>query len=170
MTPQKNTKDPRCQKKKSNPRRKPMGKPAIINMPHDPDAPIQSIELSSGSRSVTQSCNNDTQTLPPKRFPTPLFCEQGVLFGYWYQDPGGNGSRYPVYACPQEREFTVKRHGRIEPVRIDDFDELDVFEDFVTALFRAKTDRRQKAVNSKLWEFVILLWAQEEYWRACSAA
>jgi hypothetical protein len=60
------------------------------------------------------------------RSPTPLFCERGVLFGYWYQDPAGNGSRYPVYACPKEWEFTVKRHGRIEPVRIDDFDELDV--------------------------------------------
>lgn len=51
----------------------------------------------------------------------------------------------------------VKRHGRIEPVRIDDFDELDVFEEFVTALFRTNTDRRQKAINDKLWEFVILL-------------
>jgi hypothetical protein len=79
------------------------------------------------------------------------------LFGYWYQDPAGNGSRHPVYACPKEREFTVKRHGRIEPVRIDDLDELDVFEEFVTALFRANTDRRRKAVNDKLWEFVILL-------------
>lgn len=52
---------------------------------------------------------------------------------------------------------SVKRHGRIEPVRIDDFDELDVFEEFVTALFRTNTDRRQKAINDKLWEFVILL-------------
>lgn len=51
----------------------------------------------------------------------------------------------------------MKRHGRIEPVRIDDFDELDVFEEFVTALFRTNTDRRQKAINDKLWEFVILL-------------
>jgi hypothetical protein len=39
-----------------------------------------------------------------------------------------------------------------------------------TALFRANTDRRQKAVNDKLWEFVILLWRQEEYYnRAYSA-
>jgi hypothetical protein len=91
------------------------------------------------------------------------------LFGYWYQDPAGNGSRYPVYACPKEREITVKRHGRIEPVRINDFDELDVFEGFVTALFRANTDRRQKAVNDKLWELVILLWTQEEYYWAYSA-
>jgi hypothetical protein len=47
--------------------------------------------------------------------------------------------------------------------------ELDVFEEFVTALFRANTDRRQKAVNDKLWEFVILLWTQEEYYWAYSA-
>jgi hypothetical protein len=86
------------------------------------------------------------------------------LFGYWYQDPAGNGSRHPVYACPKGSEFTVKRQGRIEPVRIDDFDELDVFEEFVMALFRANTDRRQKAVNDKLWEFVILLWTQEEHY------
>jgi hypothetical protein len=91
------------------------------------------------------------------------------LFGYWYQHPGGNGSRYPVDACPKEREFTFKRHGRIEPVRIDDFDELDVFEEFVTALFRANTDRGRKAVNDKLWEFVILLWTQEEYIPVSSA-
>jgi hypothetical protein len=37
------------------------------------------------------------------------------------------------------------------------FDELDVFEEFVTALFRANTDRKQKAVNDRLWEFVISL-------------
>jgi hypothetical protein len=55
------------------------------------------------------------------------------------------------------------------PVRIDDFDELDVFEEFVTALFRVNTDRRRKAVNDKLWEFVILLWTQGEYYRAYSA-
>jgi hypothetical protein len=91
------------------------------------------------------------------------------LFGYWCQDPAGNVSRQPVYACPKKREFTVKRYGRIEPVRIDDFDERDVFEEFVTALFRANTDRRQKAVNDKLWEFVILLWTQEEYCPAYSA-
>lgn len=79
------------------------------------------------------------------------------MFGYWYQELAGNVSRQPVYAGPKGREFTVKRHGRIEPVRIDDFDELDVFEEFVTALFRTNTDRRQKAINDKLWEFVILL-------------
>jgi hypothetical protein len=154
---------------KANPRRKRGKRSTIINMPPDPDAPIQSIELSSGSPSANQSCDNDTQDIPPKRFPTPLFCERGVLFGYWYHNPGGNGSRYPVYACPKKREFTVKRYGRIEPVRIDDFDELDVFEEFVTALFRANTERRRKAVNNKLWEFVILLWTQEEYCRAYSA-
>jgi hypothetical protein len=173
MKPQKNTRgmlpqsstsamltdvlDPRRQKEKPNPRRKRGKKPPIINMPPDPDAPIQSIELPSGSPSATHSCNNDTQNLPPKLLPTPIFCERGVLFGYWYQDPAGNVSRHPVYACPKEREFTVKRRGRIEPVRIDDFDELDVFEESVTALFRADTDRRQKAVNYKLWRFVILL-------------
>jgi hypothetical protein len=91
------------------------------------------------------------------------------LFGYWYQDPAGNGSRHPVYASPKKREFTVKRQGGIEPVRIDDFDELDVFEKYVTALFRANTDRRQKAVIDKLWEFVILLWTQVEYYLAYSA-
>jgi hypothetical protein len=85
------------------------------------------------------------------------------------QDPAGNVSRHPVHACPKEREFTVKRHRRIEPVRIDDLDELDVFEECVTALFRANTDRRQKAVNDKLWQFVILLWTREEYCRAYSA-
>lgn len=42
----------------------------------------------------------------------------------------------------EEREFTVMRHGRIEPVRIDDFDELDVFEEFFMALFRTNTGRR----------------------------
>jgi hypothetical protein len=47
--------------------------------------------------------------------------------------------------------------------------ELDVFEEFVTALFRANTDRRQKPVNDKLWEFVISLWTQEEYYWAYSA-
>jgi hypothetical protein len=51
--------------------------------------------------------------------------------GYWYQVPAGNGSRHPVYGYPKEREFTVKRHGRIEPVHVDDFDELDVFKEFV---------------------------------------
>jgi hypothetical protein len=156
-------------KGKPNPRRKPGKRTTIINMPPDPDAPIQSLELWSGSPSATQSCNNDTQNLPRKRSPTPIFCERGVLFGYWYQDPAGNGGRHPVYACPKEREFTVKRHGRIEPVRIDDFDELHVFEEFVTALFRANTDRSQKAVNDKLWELVILLWTQEEYYWAYSA-
>jgi hypothetical protein len=80
------------------------------------------------------------------------------LFGYRYQDPGGNGSRYPVYACPKKREFTIKQYRRIEPARINDFDDLDVFKEFITALFCANTDRRQKAVNDKLWEFVILLW------------
>jgi hypothetical protein len=62
--------DPRGQKKKPNPRRNPVKLPAIINMPQELDAPIQSIELSSGSPSATQTCNNDTQNLPPKRFPT----------------------------------------------------------------------------------------------------
>jgi hypothetical protein len=92
------------------------------------------------------------------------------LVGYWHEDPAGNGSRHPVYACPKKTEFTVKRHGRIEPVRIDDSDELDVFEEFVTALFRANTDRRQKAVSDKLWQFVTLLWIQEEYYCASPAA
>jgi hypothetical protein len=91
------------------------------------------------------------------------------LFGYWYQDPAGNGSRHPVYASPKKREFTVKRQEGIEPVRIDNFDELDVFEEFVTVLFRANADRRQKAVTNKLWEFVILLWTQVEYYLAYSA-
>jgi hypothetical protein len=81
------------------------------------------------------------------RSPTPLFCERGVLFGYWYQDPAGNGSRHPVYASPKKREFTVKRQGGIEPVRIDDFDELDVFEEFVTAIFRANTDKEAESRN-----------------------
>jgi hypothetical protein len=112
--------DPRRQKEKPNPRRTSRKKRAIINMPHDPDAPIQSIELSSDSPRASQSCDNDLN-FPPKRFPTPVFCERGVLFSYWYQDPGGNGSRYPVYACPEKRVITVKRHGRNEPVRIDDF-------------------------------------------------
>jgi hypothetical protein len=48
-------------------------------MPHDPDAPF---EMSSGFASATQSCNNDTQSLPPMRSPTPLSCGRGVLFGY----------------------------------------------------------------------------------------
>jgi hypothetical protein len=85
--------DPRRQKKKLNLRRKPGEKPAIINMPHKLDTPIQLIKLLSGSPSATQSCNNNTQNLPPKRF---------------------------------------------------------------------LTDRRQEAVNNKLWEFLILLWTQEE--------
>jgi hypothetical protein len=51
---------------------------------------------------------------------------------HWHKSPAGNGSRHPVYACPKESEFTIERHGRIEPVRIDDFDELDVFGAFVT--------------------------------------
>jgi hypothetical protein len=104
-------------------------------MPHDPDAPIQSIELWSASPSATQSSNNDSRNLPLKRFPTPLFCERGVLFGHWYQHPGGNGRRYFVYACPKDREFTVKRHGRIEPVR-------------VTALFSARTGGRKPQMIS----------------------
>lgn len=89
MEPQKNTRrmlpqvsrsamliyvlDPRRQKEKLNPRRKPGKKPTIINMPHDPDAPIRSIELSSGCPIATQSCSDDTQCLPPMRSPTPLF-------------------------------------------------------------------------------------------------
>jgi hypothetical protein len=36
-------------------------------------------------------------------------------------------------------------------------------------LSRANTDRRQKAVIDKLWEFVILLWTQVEYYLAYSA-
>jgi hypothetical protein len=91
------------------------------------------------------------------------------LFAYWYQHSGGNGSRYPIYACPKKREFTVKQHGRIELVCINNFNKLDIFKEFITALFRAKTDRRQKAVNNKLWEFVIMLWTQEEYYQAYSA-
>jgi hypothetical protein len=155
------------QKKKPNPRRNPGKLPDIINMPHELDAPVQSIELSSGSPSASHSCNNDTQNLPPKRSPTPIFCERGVLFGYWYQDPAGNVSRDPVYVCPKKGSLLLW-YGRIEPVRIDDIDELDVFEEFVTALFRANKDRREKAVNDKLWEF-ILLWTQEEYYWAYSA-
>jgi hypothetical protein len=151
-------------KKKKNPRRKPGKLPAIINMPLDPDTPIQSIELSSGSSSATQPCNNDTENLPPRQSRTPLFCGQGVLVGYWHKDPAGKGSRYPVYACPKEREFTIERHGRIEPVRIDDFDELDVFEDFVKTLFHTNSDRRQRTIKGKLWEFVRLLWIQQEYY------
>jgi hypothetical protein len=85
--------DPRRQKKKPNPKESRGKKPAIINMPHELDPPIQSIELSSGSPRATQSCNNNTQNLPPKRF---------------------------------------------------------------------RTDRRQEAVNDKLWELLILLWTQED--------
>jgi hypothetical protein len=61
-------------------------------MPHDPGAPFQSIELSSGPPSATQSCNNDTQNLLPKRSLTPLFFEQDILFSYWYQDPAGTSA------------------------------------------------------------------------------
>jgi hypothetical protein len=154
---------------KANPRRKPGKRPTIINMSPDPDARIQSIELSSGSPSANQSCDNDTQDIPPKRFPTPLFCERGVLFGYWYQNPGGNGSRYPVYACPKKGSLLSSGMEGLNQSASTTFDELDVFEEFVTALFRANTDRRQKAVNDKLWEFVILLWTQEEYYCAYSA-
>jgi hypothetical protein len=75
-------------------------------MLHNPNTPIQSIKLLSGSPSATQSCSNDTQSLPPMYSPTLLFCEQGVLFGYWYQDPAGNGSRHPVYTSPKKREFS----------------------------------------------------------------
>jgi hypothetical protein len=156
--------DARSQKKKPNPRRKPGKLPAIINMPLDPDAPIQSIELTSRSPSVTQPCNNDTENLPARRCRTPLFCERGVLVGYWHENLAGKGSRYPVYACPEEREFTIERHGMIEPVRIDDFDELDDFEDFVETLFRRNSDRRQRTIKGKLWEFIWLLWIQQEYY------
>jgi hypothetical protein len=86
------------------------------------------------------------------------------LFGYWHEDPLGKGSRHPVYACPKEREYTIERHGRIEPVRINDFDELDVFEEYVKTLFRTNSDRRQKSINDKLWEFIRLLWIQREYY------
>jgi hypothetical protein len=30
------------------------------------------------------------------------FVNGAYCLGYWYQDPGGNGSRYPVYACPKK--------------------------------------------------------------------
>lgn len=137
---------------------------AVISMPHDPDAPIPSIESSNEFPSTTQSCKNSTENLTPRRSRTPLFCERGVLFGYWYEDPLGKGSRYPVYACPKEREYTIERHGRVEPVRINDFDELDVFEESVKTLFRTRSDRRQKTINDKLWEFTRLLWIQQEYY------
>jgi hypothetical protein len=67
--------DPRRQKEKPNPRSQ-GGKPATINMPHDPDAPIQSIELSSGSPSATQPCNDDTQNLLPASFPNFVFASE----------------------------------------------------------------------------------------------
>jgi hypothetical protein len=60
-----------------------------------------------------------------------------------YQDPAGNVSRHPVYACPKERECTVKRHGKIEPVRIDDFDELDVFEESRLSSVQTRTGGRK---------------------------
>ncbi|KAF7594894.1 hypothetical protein BBP40_007928 [Aspergillus hancockii] len=163
MKPHRETRYPRREKKKLNSKRLPGKLPANISIPHDPDSPIPSIEPSSGSPSATEFYKNDTENLPPKRSQTSLFCKRGVLFGYWHEDPAGNDSRHPVYACPKKREFTIERDGRIEPVRIDDFDELDVFEEFVEALFLTNSDRRQKTIKNKLWEFIILLWIQQEY-------
>jgi hypothetical protein len=100
--------DPRHQKEKLAPRRNPGKLPAIISLPHNPDAPILLIKPSSGSLSATQSYKDNTKNPPPRRSQTPLFCEQGVLFGYWHEDPLRKGSRHPVYAYPKEREFTIK--------------------------------------------------------------
>ncbi|PKX99513.1 uncharacterized protein P174DRAFT_427691 [Aspergillus novofumigatus IBT 16806] len=56
-------------KGKANPRRKPGERPTIINMPPDPDAPIQAIELSSGSPSATQSQYPES---PSQAFPNSI--------------------------------------------------------------------------------------------------
>lgn len=77
----------------------------------DPDTPVPSIEHESYQE--------------PDLHSAPIFIDNGVLVGFWYADPSGNGKR-PVYCfIKEDLKFAYWKGESFILTTDDDFDLLD---------------------------------------------
>lgn len=123
------------------------------------------------SPSATRSCNNDTQNVPPSVLQLRYFAngEYCLVTDTKFQ-LGTAADILSMHILRKGSSLSSDMEGLNQSTSTILMSWMFSRNLLFTALYRANTDRRQKAVNDKLWEFVILLWRQEEYWRAYSAA
>lgn len=93
----------------------------------DPDRPRLSIERESYLE--PDIIFNEDHPIYELR-PTPIFIDKGVLVGFWYADPSGNGRR-PVYCLVEDLEFAYQEGDSFISTRYNDFDPLDDFGDWL---------------------------------------
>jgi hypothetical protein len=92
-----------------------------------PDEPLPSIERESY---LEQDIAFEEDYSCDELGSTSIFIDEGVLVGFWFADPSGNGSR-PVYCLvKRDVDFAYRKGKRFICVRYIDFDPLDEFGDW----------------------------------------
>jgi hypothetical protein len=122
----------------------------------NPDTPLPSIELESY---LERDLIFDEDHLDCTLRSAPIFIDQGVIVGFWYADPSGNGKR-PVYCFVKEDfNFAYRKGDSFILTADDDFDLLDDLGDWLDEDTEDKDVMSPEAV--KVW--VEMMWESRVY-------
>ncbi|KUL81768.1 hypothetical protein ZTR_09242 [Talaromyces verruculosus] len=122
----------------------------------DPDIPFPSIEPESYQEPdlVFDSDHSDCSL-----HSAPIFINDGVIVGFWYADPSGNGKR-PVYCFIKENFIFAYRKGDSFILTTDDdFDLLDDLGDWLNEDAEDENAMSPEAV--KVW--AEMMWESRVY-------
>lgn len=124
----------------------------------NPDTPRPSIEIESYlERDITFDEDHPDCELRS----TPRFINEGVLVGFWYADPSGNGRR-PVYCLVEkDLEFAYQKEGSFILTRYDDFNPLDDFGDWLGD----DTEDEDAMSPEEVKDWVEMMWKNRVYAR-----
>jgi hypothetical protein len=122
----------------------------------NPDTPLPSIELESY---LEQDLIFDEDHPDCTLRSAPIFIDHGVIVGFWYADPSGNGKR-PVYCFVKEDfNFAYRKGDSFILTTDDDFDLLDDLGDWLDEVTEDKGAMSPEAV--KVW--VEMMWESRVY-------